>query len=118
MLHISYIAAQKSQIPTSDIYVAYMSKLCDRYATYMQHICHIYVTYMLHIYVTVICHIYVDLVRGCLFILPSTAVILDLKGFLINQKLFLYINIRISPLLSREKVKHSFIVKSAREAFK
>ena len=62
MLHISYIAAQKSQIPTSDIYVAYMSKLCDRYATYMQHICHIYVTYMLHIYVTVICHIYVDLV--------------------------------------------------------
>ena len=63
MLHISYIAAQKSQIPTSDIYVAYMSKLCDRYATYTQHICHIYVTYMLHIYVTVICHIYVDLVR-------------------------------------------------------
>ena len=63
MLHICYIAAHKSQIPTSDIYVAYMSKLCDRYATYMQHICHIYVTYMLHIYVTVICHIYVDLVR-------------------------------------------------------
>ena len=67
MLHISYIAAQKSQIPTSDIYVAYMSKLCDRYATYMQHICHIYVTYMLHIYVTVIFHIYVDLVREVTF---------------------------------------------------
>ena len=29
------------------------------------------------------------LLYGCLFILPSTAVILDLKGFLINQKLFL-----------------------------
>ena len=68
MLHICYIAAHKSQIPTSDIYVAYMSKLCDRYATYMQHICHIYVTCMLHIYVTVICHIYVDLVRAHTFL--------------------------------------------------
>ena len=77
MLHISYIAAQKSQIPTSDIYVAYMSKLCDRYATYMQHICHIYVTYMLHIYVTVICHIYVDLVRGPLKNEPRTKNVID-----------------------------------------
>ena len=29
------------------------------------------------------------LLYGCLFILPNTAVILDLKGLLINQKLFL-----------------------------
>ena len=40
-----------------------------------------------------------------------TAVILDLKGFLISIKNY-FINIRISLLLSREKVKHSQFLKS------
>ena len=51
----------------------------------------------------------VRLLYGCLFILPNTAVILDLKGVLINQILSLSTSEYHHYSVSREKVKHARI---------